>query len=287
MNEAERPTRRDVIVGAAAVAGSVLAGAGLKATGAVGALTQGGRPGTAPAGPFSNVKVIVFDTFGTVVDWRSVVIEEGTQLSKAKGFTLDWGAFADEWRGAYGPSMNRVRTGDLPWTKLDVLHRMSLDALLVKHGVTSLTDAEKAAFNKVWHRGRPWPDSVAGLTRIRTRATIAPLSNGNISLLTDMAKHGGLPWDCILGAELVRHYKPDPETYLSPVQFFDLTPPEVMMVAAHPGDLRGAAALGLRTAYVHRPLENGAGKTPPPMPAPGTFDLIVRDFLELATALGA
>ena len=182
--------------------------------------------------------------------------------------------------------MNRVRKGELPWTKLDVLHRMSLDALLTKHNVTALNETDKAAFNKVWHRGRPWPDSVAGLTRLKTRFTIAPLSNGNISLLTDMAKHGGLPWDCILGAELVRHYKPDPETYLSPVQFFDLTPPEVMMVAAHPGDLDGAKKEGLRTAYVHRPLENGAGRTPPAMPAAGTFDIIAHDFRELATTLG-
>jgi 2-haloacid dehalogenase len=253
------------------------------------AATVQGQRGAVPtprSGPFANVKVLVFDTFGTVVDWRSVVIEEGTQLSKARSVSVDWPAFADEWRGAYAPSMNRVRKGELPWTKLDVLHRMSLDELLTKHNVTTLSEAEKVEFNKVWHRGRPWPDSVAGLTRLKTRFTIAPLSNGNISLLTDMAKHGGLPWDCILGAELVRHYKPDPETYLSPVQFFDLTPPEVMMVAAHPGDLQGAKQLGLRTAYVHRPLENGAGKTPPAMPAAGSFDIIVHDFRELATTLG-
>lgn len=279
MSAFEHPTRRDVIVGAAAMAGSVLAaGTTLDA--------QRGGAGPTPSGPFANVKVMVFDTFGTVVDWRSVVIEEGTALSKAKGFTLDWAAFADEWRGAYGPSMNRVRKGELPWTKLDVLHRMSLDTLLEKHKVTALTEADKVQFNKVWHRGRPWPDSVAGLTRLKTRYTIAPLSNGNIALLTDMAKHGGIPWDCILGAELVRHYKPDPETYLSPVQFFDLTPPEVMMVAAHPGDLQGAKKEGLRTAYVHRPLENGAGKTPPAMPAAGAFDIIANDFRELATAMG-
>jgi 2-haloacid dehalogenase len=267
-----------VITQAAAVAGTMLAGARLSAQGSA---RQGGGSGS-----FSNVKVLVFDTFGTVVDWRSVVIEEGTQLGKTKGLNVDWPAFADEWRGAYGPSMNRVRTGDLPWTKLDLLHRMSLDTLLTKHKITTLTEAEKASFNRVWHRGRPWPDSVAGLTRLKTKFVIAPLSNGNIGLLTNMAKHGGLPWDCILGAELVRHYKPDPETYLSPVQFFDLTPPEVMMVAAHAGDLQSAQKLGLRTAFVHRPDENGKGKTPPPMPAAGAFDIIVHDFKELATTLG-
>jgi 2-haloacid dehalogenase len=277
VSESSRPTRREVMVGAAVVAGSVLAGAPVDA--------QRGGASRGAGGPFSNVKLMVFDTFGTVVDWRSVVIEEGMQLSKAKGFSLDWPAFADEWRAAYGPSMNRVRTGELPWTKLDVLHRMSLDALLARHGVTSLSDAEKAAFNKVWHRGRPWPDSVAGLTRLKTRFTIAPLSNGNIGLLTDMAKHGGLPWDCILGAELVRHYKPDPETYLSPAEFFDLTPAETMMVAAHTPDLQVPKRLGLRTAYVHRPLEGGSARTTP-MPEPGSFDIIVHDMRELATTLG-
>ncbi len=277
MSEPKKPTRRDVMATAAAVAGSMLAAPVFAAQPQL----------TASAGPFGRLKVLVFDTFGTVVDWRSVVIEEGTALGKARSLTVDWAAFADEWRGAYAPSMDRVRKGQLPWTKLDVLHRMSLDALLAKHNVTTLSEADKAQFNTVWHRGRPWPDSVAGLTRLKARYTIAPLSNGNIALLTNMAKRGGLPWDCILGAELVRHYKPDPETYLSPVQFFDLTPPEVMMVAAHPGDLQAAKALGLRTAYVHRPLENGAGKTPPAMPAAGTFDIIAKDFLELASTLGA
>ena len=163
---------------------------------------------------------------------------------------------------------------------------MSLDMLLARHNVTALTEADKAAFNTAWHRGRPWPDAVPGLTRLKRRFVIAPLSNGNISLLTDMAKHGGIPWDCILGAELVRHYKPDPETYLSPVEFFDLTPPEVMMVAAHTGDLEAARKVGLRTAYVHRPLENGPGKEPR-MPGPSDFDIVVRDFGELAGVLGA
>jgi 2-haloacid dehalogenase len=266
-----------VIVGAAAVAGSMLAAAGSEA--------QGRTPSGPSARPFADVKLLVFDTFGTVVDWRSVVIDEGQQWSKKKGLTVDWPAFADQWRAAYGPSMNKVRTGALPWTKLDVLHRQSLDALLETHGITGFSEAERAEFNRVWHRGRPWPDSVPGLTRLRTRFTIAPLSNGNISLLTDMAKRGGLPWDCILGAELVRHYKPDPETYLSPAEFFDLTPAETMMVAAHPPDLQVPKRLGLRTAYIHRPYEggsSGAGQ----MPAPGTFDIIVHDLRELATTLG-
>jgi 2-haloacid dehalogenase len=271
-----RSTRRQVLAGAAALAGSAAAGIRLDA--------QRGTP--AASRPFPDVKLLVFDTFGTVVDWRSVVIAEGQQLSKTKGLTIDWPAFADEWRGAYGPSMNKVRTGELPWTKLDVLHRTSLDTLLAKHGIAAaLTEAEKAQFNRVWHRGRPWPDSVPGLTRLKTRFTIAPLSNGNLSLLTNMAKAGGLPWDCILGAELVRHYKPDPEVYLSPAQFFDLTPPEVMMVAAHQTDLQGPKRLGLRTAYVHRPYEGGTAGSPQ-MPAAGSFDLITYDLREVATLLG-
>ena len=277
MTDRQGPTRRDVIIGAATIAGTMLAA---------------DRAGSQPAArrtatlPFADVKLMVFDTFGTVVDWRSVIIEEGQQLSKAKGLAVDWPAFADEWRGAYGPSMNKVRTGELPWTKLDVLHRTSLDTLLAKHGITALSEEEKAAFNRVWHRGRPWPDSVPGLTRLKKRFTIAPLSNGNISLLTDMAKRGGLPWDCILGAELVRHYKPDPETYLSPSEFFDLEPAETMMVAAHQGDLQVPKRLGIRTAYVHRPYEGGSANATAQMPAPGSFDIIVHDMRELATTLG-
>lgn len=276
MTTSARSTRRQAIAGVASLAGAALAGVKLNAQ----------RRAPAAARPFPDVKVLVCDTFGTVVDWRSVVIAEGEQLSKAKGLKIDWAAFADEWRGAYGPSMNKVRSGELPWTKLDVLHRMSLDTLLAKHGIAAaLTEAEKVQFNRVWHRGRPWPDSVAGLTRLKTRFTIAPLSNGNLSLLTNMAKTGGLPWDCILGAELVRHYKPDPEVYLSPVEFFDLTPPEVMMVAAHQTDLQGPKRLGLRTVYVHRPYEGGSAGTPQ-MPAAGTFDLVARDLGEVATLLG-
>jgi 2-haloacid dehalogenase len=272
-----RTTRRELIAGtAAAMLAASRTGAEPSAQ---------GRGSGAQGGPAADVKILVFDTFGTVVDWRSVVIAEGQQLSKAKGFTLDWPAFADEWRGAYGPSMNKVRTGELPWTKLDRLHRMSLDALLTKHGITSLREADKAQFNTVWHRGKPWPDSVAGLTRLKKRFTIAPLSNGNIGLLTDMAKAGGLPWDCILGAELVRHYKPDPEVYLSPVELFDLTPPEVMMVAAHVPDLQVPKRLGLKTAYIHRPYEGGSAGAGT-MPAAGSFDFIVHDLGELATAIG-
>jgi 2-haloacid dehalogenase len=232
-----------------------------------------------------DVQLLVFDTFGTVVDWRSAVIAEGEKLGKEKGLKVDWAAFADAWRGGYGPSMNRVRRGELPWTKLDALHRMVLDGLLVKFKIDGLSEAEKQNFNKVWHRLRGWPDAVAGLTRLKKRYVIAPLSNGNVSLLTDMAKFAGLPWDAILSTELVRHYKPDKETYLMPGEFWDLPPASVMMVAAHGGDLDAAKALGLRTAYVHRPLENGASR-PSTMPDAGKYDFQIKDFKELATQLG-
>jgi 2-haloacid dehalogenase len=265
--------RREFLVGAAALGGwpAVFVGASPNAQDAPAA----GRA----------AQVLVFDTFGTVVDWRSSVIAEGTRLGKQKGLTVDWSAFADAWRGGYGPSMDRVRKGELPWTKLDTLHRMVLDDLLGRFKIAGLSEEEKVHLNRVWHRLDPWPDSVEGLTRLKKRYVIAPLSNGNVSLLTNMAKHAGLPWDCILSTELVRHYKPDKETYLMPPDFFDLKPGEVMMVAAHIGDLQAAQALGLRTAYVHRPLEYGPGKASTP-PAPGRFDFTATDFRDLATQLG-
>ena len=186
------------------------------------------------------VKALTFDTFGTVVDYRSTIIAEGEALGKAKGLKVDWARFADAWRSGYAPAMNRVRTGELPWTKLDALHRMTLDRLLREFNITGLSEPEIDHLNHVWHRLKPWPDAVSGLTRLKKKFVIAPLSNGNLALLTNMAKHAGLPWDCILGAELARHYKPDRETYLTAAELLDLKPSEIMMVAAHQDDL-GAA----------------------------------------------
>ena len=233
----------------------------------------------------AGVKALVFDVFGTVVDWRSSVTAEVQELAKRKNLTVDGAKFADAWRAGYGPSMNRVRTGELPWTRLDALHRMTLDTILVDFGITSLTDAEKDALNRAWHRLKPWPDSVAGLTRLKKKFIIAPLSNGNIGLMTDMAKHAGLPWDCILGAELVRHYKPDREVYQSAADFLALQPAEVMMVAAHLGDLRAAKGVGLKTAFVTRPLEYGPNGTPDLSPDT-SVDISAKDFSDLAGQLG-
>lgn len=230
------------------------------------------------------VKLLVFDVFGTVVDWRSSVIAEGEQLGRTKGLSVDWAAFADAWRAAYAPSMDKVRKGLLPWTKLDDLHRKSLDELVQRFKIKGLSEKEKDRFNRVWHRLTPWPDSVDGLARLRKRYLIAPLSNGNLALLTHMAKHAGLPWDCILSAELVRHYKPDVEVYRSAFEFFDLKPAEVMMVAAHPNDLWVPKKLGMKTAYVHRPKEHGGPA--PKLPPTNAFDFVVKDFLDLASRLG-
>lgn len=229
------------------------------------------------------VKALIFDVFGTVVDWRNSVIREGEELGRRKNLDIDWAAFADEWRGRYAPSMDRIRRGELPWTNLDALHRASLEELLEEFGIEGLTEEEKDYLNKVWHRLDPWPDSVAGLTRLKERYLISTFSNGNVALLTNMAKWAGLPWDLVLSAELVRHYKPDPETYLMAPNFLDLHPQEVMLVAAHPDDLRAAQTHGLRTTYVLRPLEWGpegeAEETDP------SFDLVVDDLIELAEKL--
>jgi 2-haloacid dehalogenase len=233
----------------------------------------------------ASLKVLAFDVFGTVVDWRSSVIAEGEQLGKTKGLTVDWAALADGWRAVYRPSLDRVQSGELPWTKLDELHRMSLEAILKQFNIEGLSDEEKDHLNRVWHRLKPWPDSVPGLQRLKTRFVIATLSNGNIALLTNMAKHAGLPWDCILSAENVRHYKPAAEVYLLVADLFDLKPNEVMMVAAHERDLQAAQELGLRTAFVHRPLEHGPGKAAP-LPPVGKYDFVAGDFLDLAEQLG-
>lgn len=234
----------------------------------------------------ASVKALVFDTFGTVVDWRTSVTQEVQDLAKRKGLTVDGAKFADAWRAGYGPSMNRVRSGELPWTRLDALHRMTLDRILVDFGITGLSEAETVALNRAWHRLRPWPDAVSGLTRLKKKFIIAPLSNGNIALMTDMAKHSGLPWDCILGAELVRHYKPDREVYQSAADFLDLKPAEVMMVAAHLGDLRGATAIGLKTGFVPRPLEYGPNGRAD-LKADPSVDISAKDFNDLAGQLGA
>jgi 2-haloacid dehalogenase len=232
------------------------------------------------------VKALVFDTFGTVVDWRGSIIQEGQAWGKAKGLTVDWARFADRWRARYGPAMDKVRKGELPWTKLDDLHRMMLEEVVKEFHIEGLSEEEKDHWNRVWHRLKPWPDSVAGLTRLKKKYTIAPLSNGNVSLLTDMAKHAGLPWDLILSAELARHYKPDRESYLTAASLLSLPPEEVMMCAAHSGDLMAARSFGLRTGFIHRPNEYGPTRQAD-NPKPGDFDVVSSDMGDLASKMGA
>jgi len=232
------------------------------------------------------VKALVFDVFGTVVDWRTSISREVGELAERKRLHVDGAKFADAWRAGYVPAMNRVRTGELPWTRLDDLHRMILDEILDEFGLDGLSEVEKDTLNRAWHRLQPWPDAVSGLTRLKTKFIIAPLSNGNVLLITNMAKHAGLPWDCVLGAELVRHYKPDPEVYRSAAEFLDIRPVDVMMVAAHLGDLRAAKAEGLQTAFVVRPDELGSdGK--PDLVADDSVDITARNFNDLASQLGA
>ena len=233
-----------------------------------------------------NIKLLAFDVFGTVVDWRSSVIAEGEGLGKTKGLNIDWTVFADAWRSIYRPYMDKVQNGELPWTKLDDLHRVMLAETLQRFAIHDLSDDEKENLNRAWHRLTPWPDAVPGLQRLKSRFLIAPLSNGNISLLTNMAKHAGLPWDCILSAENVRRYKPDPSVYLLAPQLFDLKPEQVMMVAAHEHDLQSARKHGLRTAYVHRPFELGPGKASE-VPPKDRYDIVANDFLDLADQLFA
>jgi len=232
------------------------------------------------------IKALCFDVFGTVVDWRGSIIREGQLLSASKGFEVDWGEFADRWRRGYSPAMNRVRSGDLPWTKIDDLHRMILEELIEEFGLQCLSEEERAEFNRAWHRLSPWPDTIAGLYRLKSRFVITTLSNGNVSLLTNMAKNAGLPWDAILSAELAGHYKPDPRAYEKAAELLSLSSDEILMVAAHPGDLRAAGRTGMKTAYVIRPLERGPGR-PVNRNEDGEFDFTANDFLDLADQLGA
>ena len=229
---------------------------------------------------------MAFDVFGTVVDWRGSLIRELALFGETHGLERDWARFADHWRAGYPAAMDRVRSGELPWLKIDVLHRLILDDVLGRAGIESIPEADLDELNRAWHRLDPWPDSVAGLTLLKRSAIITTLSNGNVSLLTNMAKRAALPWDCVISAELFRHYKPDPEAYLGCADLLDVAPGELALVAAHPSDLRAARDAGLMTAYVARPLERGPGRTLPRV-EDGEFDLVAEDFVDLARQVDA
>lgn len=228
-----------------------------------------------------NPKVLAFDVFGTVVDWHGSIVAEVSTLLPG----VDPIAFASAWRAGYKPAMARVRSGELGWTKIDDLHRMILDTVLADFKVNHLTEEQKKDLNRVWHRLKPWADTVEGLLKLKQNYTIVTLSNGNLGLLADMAKNAGLPWDLILSAEVFRHYKPDPETYLGVCQTFDLKPEQVMLVAAHKDDLQAAHACGLQTAFVERPLEFGPKHTRTDLGKEPWIGINAKDFNDLARQL--
>lgn len=230
------------------------------------------------------VKALLFDVFGTVVDWRTSITRQLVAFGLERGIAADWYAFTDDWRARYKPSLDEVRSGRRAWTILDDLHRESLELLLAKHGISNLSDPDKQRLLTVWHRLEPWPDAVPGLQRLKTRFIIGTLSNGNIGLLVRMAKHAGLPWDVILGAETARAYKPAPDAYLRNVELLNLRPSEVMLVAAHNYDLEAASSHGMRTAFVARPTEDGPNQVRD-FKATGRWDIVTDSFHGVADAL--
>jgi 2-haloacid dehalogenase len=233
------------------------------------------------------MRACLFDVFGTVVDWRTSVSRDLAAFAREKRLpTIDWLEFAIEWRRLYQPSMEEVRSGRREWTILDVLHRESLDALVRRYAITGLADADLDHMNRAWHRLEPWPDVVEGLARMKKKLIIAPCSNGNIALMVNLARYAGLPWDCILGAETARAYKPLPEAYRAACRHLGLPPGEVTMVAAHNNDLKAAKAQGLRTAFVARPTEHGPGQSTDLAPDPDCADISAADFVALAARLG-
>ncbi|MBO0710963.1 MAG: haloacid dehalogenase type II [Acetobacteraceae bacterium] len=233
----------------------------------------------------AELKALVFDTFGTVVDWRGSLIAELTDFGRQRGIAADWASLVDAWRGNYRPSMDRVRRGERAWTTLDTLHRETLDRLVSEFRITGLSEDDLRHINLGWHRLKPWPDSVPGLTRLKQRYIIGPLSNGNVSLLLNMGKNAAIPWEMIFGSDLFGHFKPDPETYLGACRLLDLEPAEVMMCAAHNSDLGAAQALGLQTGFFPRPGEYGPHQTRDTK-ADGDWTVIAADIEDLATRLG-
>jgi 2-haloacid dehalogenase len=232
------------------------------------------------------IRACLFDVFGTVVDWRTSVSRDLAAFAREKGINgIDWLEFAVEWRKLYQPAMDEVRSGKRAYTILDVLHRESLEKLIARYRLDALSEDDRQHVNRVWHRLEPWPDAVEGLTRLKRRFIIAPCSNGNIALMVNLAKRAGLPWDCILGAETARAYKPMPEAYLTSCRQLGLAPANVLMVAAHNNDLKAAKAQGMRTAFVARPTEHGPGQTTDLSADPASVDLPAKDFVELADKL--
>ena len=230
------------------------------------------------------VKALFFDVFGTLMDWRNSIARESEASLAPLGHALDWLALADAWRGEYQPAMEEIRSGRQPFRKLDLLHRDNLERVLPRFGISGLSEEVLAHLNLAWHRLDAWPDTAPGLTRLKRKFRIAPVSNGNISLMVDLARRNGIPWDVILGAEIAGDFKPKPRVYLSACAALDLSPGECMMVAAHSRDLKAAASHGLRTAHVARPNEHGPGKGEPAPTVP--VDIVAASVEDLAGKLG-
>jgi 2-haloacid dehalogenase len=231
-----------------------------------------------------HIRALGFDVFGTLVDWRGSIAREARGVLAPRGVSLDWPAFADAWRAQYQPAMEEVRSGKIPFSKLDVLHRRNLEVVLQQFSIGDLDEATKVHLNLAWHRLDAWPDVAPGLQRLRERYRIGPCSNGNISLMVDLARRNGFPWDAILGAEVARDYKPKPIVYTSAAAAFDCAPDETLMVAAHSNDLAAAAEAGLRTAFIARPDEKGTGRGESRASVP--VDVSADGLIDLAQRLG-
>jgi 2-haloacid dehalogenase len=270
--------RRTVLQGVALTAAAGAVGSGLLPRSA--AFAQ-----AAPASITGTVKALVFDVFGTVVDWRTGVAREAEAILKPLGYQLDWLAFADTWRNGYQPAMDEVRTGKIPFAKLDVLHRHMLESIRGKFGLQKLEEPVLAELTLAWHKLDAWKDVGPGFARLRRRYMMAPCSNANIAMMVDIARRNDIRWDAILGSEIAGGYKPQPRVYLGTAEALNLKPEQVMMVAAHSGDLASAAKNGLRTGHVGRPGEGGPG-TGESAPK-GNFDVVAKNFEEFADKLGA
>jgi 2-haloacid dehalogenase len=232
------------------------------------------------------VRALTCDTYGTIVDWRGSILDELRAFGQARGLSVDWETFLSDWKSCYRVGMEKVNAGAWPWTTVDTIYRRRLDELILSYGIVGVTEQEVEHLNRVWWRLRPWPDSVAGLTRLRKRYVMTPLSNASFAGMVHLARFAGLPWDCIITAENAKRYKPAAEVYRLAIELLGVQPGEIMMVAAHNYDLAAARSHGMRTAFVPRPTEYGPTQTTDLKPE-SDWDVVAKDMEDLARLLGA